>query len=127
MILILTLLFTSLVSLSIINFLALKYSIYYTYLWFDMPVHILGGMSVAFGYAALPFFNIHLSNKYTTLFHYVLFVLFIGLVWEIFEYIFGISIASPLDDFVTDTFIDFVMDAIGAVLGYGIVKRISKL
>lgn len=46
-------------------------------------------------------------------------MLLVGLGWEVFEYMAGISIVDS--DFFADTLIDLCMDILGAVIGYGIV------
>lgn len=117
--------FASLVTLALIHYLSLEFFLYWKYLWLDIPVHILGGITVAFGIALAPFFRIMLPNYLRTFLGYSILVLCAGLGWEVFEYMAGISIVDS--DFFADTLIDLCMDIVGAVIGYGIVQSIMKL
>lgn len=89
-------------------------------------MHFLGGISVALGFAILPFFRIKLPPHYRTLLPYLLFVLFAGVVWEVFEYVNGISLARPQDRLLTDTLGDLTLDLLGGCVGYFISKHTSE-
>lgn len=94
-------------------------------MWLDIPVHVLGGITVALGISILPFFKISLPKKYATLFAYVGTAVMVGIAWEIFEV--ASSVAVVDDGYVIDTVIDLCMDALGGALGYGIVQSIQRL
>lgn len=49
-------LFSSLVTLALVHYLSFEFFLYWKYLWLDIPVHILGTITVAFGIATAPFF-----------------------------------------------------------------------
>ena len=90
-------------------------------------MHMLGGICVALGYALLPFFRVTLPPRYTSRTAYLIVVLLVGVAWESFEYVAGISIVFAGDDFVLDTILDLIMDLFGGLMGYGIVKQIRNL
>lgn len=125
MILRLSLLFSGLITLAVVHIVALKFFLYWKYLWLDVPVHILGGVCVALGISALPFLHISLPKFFETRSGYVCGIIIVGTVWEIFEYVSGVSLID--EHFLPDTLLDYGMDVVGVLLGYGIVKNIQKL
>lgn len=123
----LTFFFSALTTLALVHALAQEFFLYWKYLWFDIPMHMLGGVCVALGYALLPFFRVTLPPRYTSRMAYLVVVLMVGIAWESFEYAAGISIVSASDDFILDTTFDLIMDLFGGLIGYGIVKQIHNL
>ena len=120
-----TLLFSVLVMIALVHVASLEFYLYWRYLWLDMPMHVLGGIAVALGFSALPFFGIHLKQKFTTCVWYIVVVFVVGILWEVFEIFAGISIHEP--GFVVDTVIDLVLDIVGACVGYGLVRVSDRL
>ena len=110
-------------TLAMVHITALEFFLYYQYLWLDMPMHFLGGACIALGLGALPFFKIHLPPWLTTLSGTLVIVFIVGTLWEIFELMFGISVAGK-EDIVRDTAVDFVFDLLGGTVGYYVGKRI---
>lgn len=121
----LTFFLSSISTLAIVHHIALELYLYWHYVWLDIPMHFLGGASVIFGIAILPFFRVVLPQRFDTLLVHVSVVVVIGLAWEFFEIAFGISVLD--EHFLPDTLLDMVMDIVGGVVGYGIVKHIQKL
>lgn len=104
----------------LVHIVATKFFLYWKYLWFDIPMHFLGGIVCALGIAILPFFNIRYIEKRSSFFLYIVLVLAIGVSWELYEYNAGLyHLESNL---VPDTILDLCMDVLGGVVGYGIVK-----
>jgi len=119
--------FWVILSIGIINFLGCKYYLYWTYRWLDIPVHIVAGAGVALATLwFLTFFERFLTiNRYKTkiLFAVLVVILFVGIIWELFELWGGITY---LDDhgYRFDTIKDLVDDTIGAMIVYGFfIKR----
>jgi len=77
---------------------------YWHYRWFDIPMHILGG--IAIGSLLLSFG----TNRRTSI--YFLCMLAIVVCWEIFEYVFGISTHQP--HYWVDTFKDMADGLLGS-------------
>lgn len=119
--------FTAFVSLALIHIVAMHFFLYETFDWFDIPMHFLGGVCIALCFALLPFFHIYLPKRYTTITVYLCVVLLVGVVWEIFEYMTGLSGVAVQNDFVFDTVLDLVMDVLGGVVGYGMVRIIKNI
>ncbi len=112
-------------TLAVVHYVATVNFFYWRYSWLDMPMHFLGGLCVALGFAILPFFRITLPPQYRTLIPYLLFVFFIGIVWEVFEYVNGISLADEHERLITDTLGDLILDLLGGCLGYFVSKHTS--
>lgn len=91
-----------------------------------MPVHILGGICVALGFSILPYFRIYIPKRFQTLGMYLIVVLMVGILWELFEFFNGISLVAD-DDFTLDTAIDLILDLVGGAFGYYLVTRIKNL
>jgi hypothetical protein len=113
--------------LALVHVMALQFYIYWQYLWFDIPMHILGGVCVALGVSILPFLRIHFFEKHQNISTYLAIVLCVGVVWEIFEYGAGISIILSLADFIIDTILDLCMDLFGGIIGYAFVMRLNTI
>lgn len=102
------------------NVVALKLYLYWTYPGLDKVMHVIGGFLagnlVLIGrYASVQKNHREIANnKY--FFVAILGGLIIGLLWEVSEYLLGISQVSP--GFTIDTIGDLVMDIAGAILAY---------
>jgi len=105
---------------------ALTYALYWLLPWFDLLMHFLGGFLVA---CIVVFVLLYLKHiAYKNLFfsgRRILFLvftvtLFVGVMWEVFEYIFSLW---DTVNYILDTAIDLVMDLLGAVSVYFVVVR----
>ncbi len=106
---------------------ALNLYLYWTFPWFDIPMHFLGGITVALGYSIVPFFRAgQRPARFERVWWYLLAVLCVGIAWELFEYLGGISLATE-SDFALDTTLDLVLDLLGGLLGYSIVQSMRTL
>lgn len=108
--------------LATVHVLSLELYLYWQHLWLDIPVHMLGGATVALGV-----FAIHdLTKKFPSRLLYpipvLLFVLIASLAWEVFEIKAGVPIEA---NFAVDTMIDLIMDMLGGVIGYVVAYSIS--
>lgn len=90
---------------------AVEHSIFWLYVWFDLPMHFLGGL--ALGTLAVGF----LQKYRPVVFFSALFAAFVA--WEVFEYVFGLPKEA---NYIFDTSIDLVMDTLGALLAYGVAR-----
>lgn len=121
----LTLFLSSLVTLSIVHNVALKFYLYWTYLWLDIPIHVLGGVCVALGISVLPLFRVSVPMWIERMAGTLFVVLIVGILWEIFEFTSGISEFD--DTFVFDTTLDLFMDMLGGIIGYGLVRSTQNI
>lgn len=95
---------------------ALNFYLYWTFWWFDLSVHFLGGLWVALTSLWIYIFirgDKELSRR-RTFFIVLISIIVVGGLWEAFEYFAGIS---PGNNFIIDTTTDGLMDLLGAGAG----------
>jgi hypothetical protein len=92
---------------------ALNTYFYWYHRWFDIPMHILGG--IALGAFILAFFHVRRSTLY--------FACMVAVVvgWEVFEYIANISPGQP--QYWLDTIKDMADGLIGAAITYLVTRN----
>lgn len=98
-------------ALAALQLWAVEHFLYWIYPWFDVPMHFLGGVSIATFLVAL------LLHRRPRIFS-VLFALAL-IAWEVFEYVFGIPREA---NYLFDTALDFLMGALGGILIYVIAR-----
>jgi hypothetical protein len=107
------------------NAIAYKLYLFWTVIWFDMVMHFLGGLFVAlFFFWALSLFKSQLSYTEKLILG-VVFTLLVGLVWEYFELIIGVTDLMSVE-YWGDTGMDIMMDTLGATLGVMVVHSLEK-
>lgn len=93
--------------LALFHSFALATYLYWQYVWLDVPVHLLGGLTLGMVFIGIE-----------TRFRPIAFVLFMAAViigWEVFEYMIG----TPREaNFIFDTSLDVLMGALGGTLAY---------
>ena len=102
------------------HIVAIKFFLYWRFFWFDIPMHLLGGIVIVLGIAILPFLGIQFFARNNSLTAILVAVLSIGIAWELFEFVAGISVFD--ETLFLDTGTDLIMDIVGGLLGYGIVR-----
>ena len=120
--------FGVLVLIAFLHITGMNYFWYWKFFWFDILTHFLGGLWV--GLAVLWLGNYLLEdwklNKRQTMFFVLCAVVFIGISWEVFEYVNGITVANK-KGYWSDTYLDIIMDLIGGVLaglyGWRMLKK----
>ncbi|HEY4473712.1 MAG TPA: hypothetical protein VI957_00950 [Candidatus Paceibacterota bacterium] len=104
-------------------YLYLYLYLYWTFWWFDILMHGLGGALI--GALALWFFVFEFRGRLDRLLLLSLgSVLVVGILWEIFEKVIGWQVDRSLADYVLDTAGDLTMDIIGAFAAYLLCSRI---
>ena len=107
------------VILGIANWIALEHHLYFSYRWFDIPMHFLGGIWLSFCFlwyyytyqqpglrrTVQEVFAIALSGTLT-----------VALLWELFEYLVNFYIILNAYD-VLDTIKDLVIGMAGGLTG----------
>ncbi len=100
----------------------LYFDAYEKYWWWDVLLHFLGGLWVGLS----GFWFIYKSHflpvprKTTVNFFMVILlpVLLVGIGWEIFEYMFGLTFVLPGESYRIDTISDIGMDIVGSLIVY---------
>lgn len=102
-----------LVIFSISQFIFVPTYLYYEIWWLDIPMHILGGMA----FALLFVFTLNFKNRKATFLEIILFVMVVGIVWEIYEYAIHIYLGKDWNG-ILDTIKDLFDDFLGASFVY---------
>lgn len=100
-----------------LHLLALEYYLYWTLWWFDMLLHLLGGVWVSF----TTFWLLYIArlvphipqHVFSMVIAFVVATLIVGVGWEVVEHSAGV-IERP--SYGRDTTIDIIMDVVGALL-----------
>lgn len=92
---------------------ALGEFLYWRYVWFDVPMHYLGGL-------ALAVFTIGFLARLKP-WSFIALIAILLVAWEVFGYLFGIP---QQDNYQFDTALDVLMGALGAVTAY-VVARLT--
>ncbi len=112
--------FVTALLIAFLHISAVNFFLYWSYWWFDIPMHLLGGFFL--GLLSLWFLVFYSQKGFAfsqlqTLFVAVLGALFVGLVWELFEYSAGITFNS-IGSYPLDTIKDLIMDVTGGYVAY---------
>lgn len=93
--------------LAVFHSWALSAYLYWHYVWLDVPVHLLGGLTLGMVFIAI-------ARKFRPI-SYIIFMAIVIFGWEAFEFVIGTSREA---NFIFDTSLDLLMGAIGGVLAY---------
>ena len=105
--------------LGVVHAVATSFYLYWTYPWFDIPMHALGGMVVSLGFLTVS--RAHTHGHFGKGLAMTLGAVFVvGVAWEVFEFVSVIAGAEP--GYVPDTILDFVMDLAGGCVGYAAAR-----
>jgi hypothetical protein len=109
-----------------LNILAHFFFWYNSIWWFDMLMHFLGGLFLAV-LALTLFWNIvHREKLWLQFLFVILFVLFVGLVWEVYEFgVQGFLQVTGIAD-IPDSISDLVFDVLGGVFGFLLLRQKVK-
>ena len=103
-----------------LHYLAESYYLYFTFWWFDIPMHFLGGLLI--GLLALWILFVcekcGFSHVNSLLVFFVTLgvVLLVGSLWELFEVFTGITPITDID--LVDTLEDLLLDSLGAIVAF---------
>lgn len=108
-------------ALLVTHALALWFSWYWTYPWFDILTHFWGGACVGLGALWFSKYSRYSSlriKEYSSATIVIGSILIVGVVWEAYEWIVQAAFLLPLPpNYVPDTLLDLVMDILGAIFG----------
>lgn len=121
--------FLVLVIVAIFHYIGIKYYLYWTVKWYDIPMHILGGLWVSLlslSIYAHFYGNASIINYRRKVFKVVFLVLlFVTVSWEVFELIGKITFLND-KGYWLDTFKDIFDGYIGGMIGYFFFIRNKK-
>ena len=109
---------TTIVIVAILHFVALNFYLYWSYWWFDILVHFLGGFWIGLSALWLIFFSGFTDKESAGFTAYFLIAIvasiIVGLGWEVFETV--AKIAADPTVYWKDTLTDLALDIIGGML-----------
>jgi len=103
--------------LSILHAVGVYAGLYENLTWYDFITHFLGGVCVGIGALWL---YLLLGERTQYFIWVVIWVLVIGILWEVFEYVGG---AMREKNYEIDTIIDLVLDSAGALVVWMRTKK----
>lgn len=113
--------------LGVLEIVALRFYLYWTVWWFDIIMHFLGGLWVSlitlWFYKAFADVRAHKEHGYLIT---LLIMILVGVAWEIFEVIAGLTMTSQAGYFF-DTVLDLIMDICGALYAVHLVFGHKKM
>lgn len=122
--------FIVLVIVAIANHLGAQFNLYYIYPWYDIPMHMLGGLWVSLFTIFLytNFYNNSLDTNYPKKILKVVLIslLFMTVSWEIFELIGKITFLSEGKLYWIDVIKDIIDGFIGGIIGYYFYTKNTK-
>ncbi|MBI2044975.1 hypothetical protein HYT23_02870 [Candidatus Pacearchaeota archaeon] len=105
-------------------FIDLAFNAYFVYPWIDIPMHFLGGFSIAYtAFLFLRFFRekgkMEINNKALTILIVVSLVALTAVLWEFYEflkYLLDISLKPNIEDTLLDLFIGLLGGLTGSAV-----------
>ena len=112
--------------IALLHFTAMAFYLYWTLWWYDIILHFLGGAFVGLLALWLRYFSgyagIADSSRARSALYFVLCAtLGIGIGWEVFERLLGLTYS--VEGYVFDTSIDLLMDCLGSLVAFQLCKR----
>jgi hypothetical protein len=114
-----------------LHFLALGFYLYWTFWWFDLLTHFLGGLWVGLAALWLIYFSGYIPKpalkSRTALYVAIGAIAGIGIIWELYEISLDVFLGIPIrPDYALDTAIDLVMDVLGALTGWAVFMVVAR-
>lgn len=111
----------------LVNTMANTFYWYSAMWWFDIPMHILGGVFLGLTAGALFFkalLPLRLREQLVTI---LLFVFIFGLGWEAFEYLVQSITGGSILASISDSIKDMIMDLLGGIIAsYFVLRRVKR-
>jgi|TARA_Y100000310_G_C20695573_1_gene825453 hypothetical protein len=103
--------------------------VYEIYPWFDIPMHFLGGVSIAFtSVLFLRLFEekkmLKIRDEFLFLFVVTCFVAFVAVLWEFYELIVLVFFDLKYILGIEDTLLDLAMGLLGGFFGAAIFRKL---
>lgn len=117
--------------IAILHFLALQFYLYWTFWWFDIVTHFLGGLWV--GLIILWFFfssgyvykNLSLVRSTKIFLITIASVIIIGVLWEVWEVLAELVFINEAG-YLLDTSLDIIMDILGGITAFIYAKKLIR-
>ena len=111
-------------------FLDVAFDLYHYIPWLDVPMHFLGGVSIAYAaFLFLRFFRekgfMEINNKVLVILIIVSLVALVAVLWEFYEFFMKIFFQLDYQPSLNDTLLDLVMGLIGGLAGALVFRKIE--
>jgi hypothetical protein len=115
-----------LIFFTMFHFLAIHFHFYWTVWWYDIGMHVFGGFIAALIFLFL--FQAQYQSRLSLLIISISAALIVGIAWEIFEYITGVTFTTEAA-YIPDTVTDLFDDLAGGLIAYMTVypKRTTEI
>lgn len=110
----------------VLNIIADIFYLHWTIWWYDVFLHFLAGICVGLVFVMLNIYNNKSSYSHKNLVLGILSVLFVGVVWEIFELKIGQTFLADGVHYYRDTFSDIMADLSGGFVSMVYVSKSKK-
>lgn len=107
---------SSAVGTAVLYWFGLERFYFWYYPWFDIPMHIMGGLTIGFWGASLAWRRNY--SPYQAFLFILLLAIGIGSIWELFEYTSGLTRGEP--GYWFDTLKDLGDDTLGALAAWSV-------
>ncbi len=115
----------SIILVAVLNFTAMFYYFYWIFAWFDNVVHFFGGFAIGllaiWIYFQSGLFKKIVPEKRQAILTSIVCVLIIGIGWEIFENLNGLT--QSTESYPLDIVHDLISDFIGSVVAGGLAAN----
>ncbi len=107
----------------IIHIFLVPFGIYYLYDWIDIPMHFIGGLSVAITFT-LVLKSLQRNNLLGKM-NYMVFLVFVvsltaltAVIWEFWEFLADVFVSLGAQLGIADTMLDLFLGIIGGLFGF---------
>ncbi len=112
--------------IAVMHLLAISFHLYWTFWWYDIILHFLGGVFIGLLSLWLRFFSGYFGTPRiparTRVFYFVgVSVLTIGIGWEVFERVLGHT--WSVEGYWLDTILDVILDFLGGIVAFKFFNR----
>jgi hypothetical protein len=107
---------------AVLYWFGLERFFFWYYPWFDTPLHLVGGLTIGLWGASLAWRRGY--SRYRAFIFILLLALAIGLTWELFEYVYGLT--AEEGNYWSDTLGDLGNDVIGALVPWVLYSIIFR-
>lgn len=112
-------------ALFILNEVAVERFLYWRFWWYDIMMHLLGGVVIGGIAAWMQLRLFPAASSRTTVITVLASIVVVGVGWEIFEYLIDPTYAEQAN-IVFDTVLDLIMDMLGALAAALVITAIGR-
>lgn len=96
----------------------MRFGVYTKYVWFDIPMHFIGGCAIAYSFILVLnklYDKVIINDKLIRILIIVSFVGFVAIFWEFYEHLVNVLLNDPINVY-GDTMLDLLMGLLGGLV-----------